>query len=306
MFDGERHRIPLSDLAGGRSIVIYGQTEVVKDLIAARLARGAPLIFEAERWRVDGLEPSGPASASLGGSGTSSSAISSPAATVSTASAGRAIPAGVLRTSLANTRSAGSGSWRRWRPSSDELIYAHHERGFALLQPPLARAQPALPPVRPDEDLDEWPDERIWDELRPARRSTADARRRGRSSRRASPGCAASSSSRCSTAGSSWPATPLTSFRQPAPRGSTSRLRTSSILAEALVAWYRDGDRARSTVTRTTCLRRVWRAEHFSGWMTSMLHRAGDSFDLKLQLSQLRYVTTSTPQRPRWPRTTSA
>ena len=112
-FDGERHRIPLSELAGGRTIVVYGQTEVVKDLIAARLASGAPLLFEVsgvERARAR-LRATRGALRARGPHGRSSSATSSPAATAFTASAARPSPRRRCARTRASTRSAGSASW---------------------------------------------------------------------------------------------------------------------------------------------------------------------------------------------------
>ena len=86
-----------------------------------------------------------------------------------------------------------------------------------------------------------------------------------------------------------------TSCRRPAPRASTSRCATWPLLGEALVAWYRDGHVGLLDSYSETCLRRAWRAEHFSWWMTRMLHRApgDDEFTLRLQQSQLRYLRTS-------------
>ena len=104
-------------------------------------------------------------------------------------------------------------------PSSEELVYAHHARGFALLSLRSPTRSRLYIQCAPDENIDEWPDERIWEELQ-ARTALdgLDARRRGRCSRRASPACAASSRSRCSTGACSSPATPRTSSRRRAPR----------------------------------------------------------------------------------------
>jgi len=164
-FDGERHRIDFDALTG-KAIVIYGQTEVVKDLIEARLATGRPLLFEVEdvsvhdvesdrpeiRFRHDGVEQRLECDVIAGCDGFHG--VCRPS-----------IPAGVLREFSREYPYGWLGILAAAPPSSDELVYAHHDRGFALLSlrtPELGRLYVQC---RPDEDLDEWPDERIWEEL---------------------------------------------------------------------------------------------------------------------------------------------
>ena len=278
-FADERHRIPLSELAGGRAITIYGQQEVVKDLIAARLATARPLFFE-----VDGVDAARhrrrDARASV------SATTGQRASCAATSIAGCDGFHGVCRDAIPAGRAHGL-------PARLPLRLARHPRRRRALQrgvdlrlprarlrppqPALARAQPALPPgAARTTDLEAWPDERIWEELHAARSPATrlDAARgadpgKGRSRR-----CAASSSSRCSTGGSTWPATPPTSCRRPAPRGSTSPSPTSACSPRRSPRWYQDGRRTDALERYSeTCLRRVWRAEHFSWWMTRMLHR---------------------------------
>ena len=275
-FDGERHRIPLSDLAGGRSIVIYGQTEVVKDLIAARLESGAPLLFEVDDVSRPRARDRAPALRfTHEGAATSSSATSSPAATASTASAGRRSRRRRCAPSSASIRSAGSGSSPPSRRRTTSSSTPTTSAGFALLSlrsPELSRLYLQC---RPDEDIAEWPDERIWEELQTRLGLDGlDARRRARSSRRASPGCAASSPSRCSTgglflAGRRGAHRPADRREGPQPRDrrrARPRRGARRLVRDRQTARRLDGYSA-------ACLRRVWRAEHFSWWMTSMLHR---------------------------------
>ena len=165
-FDGERHRIPLSELTGGRSIMIYGQTEVVKDLIAARLDTGLPLLFEVSdvtvhdvdsmrpkvRFSHKGAEHELECDAIAGCDGYHG--VCRPS-----------IPAGVLRESSREYPFGWLGILAAVPPSNDELVYAHSARGFALLSlrnPELSRLYIQC---RPDEDLAGWPDDRIWEEL---------------------------------------------------------------------------------------------------------------------------------------------
>jgi len=289
-FDGERHHIPMQELTG-RGIMIYGQTEVVKDLIAARIESGLPLHFEVDDVSVHDLDSERPRIRWAGGelecdviAGCDGfHGVCRPS-----------IPAGVLRTFEREYPFGWLGILAQVPPSMDELIYAHHERGFALLSlrsPELSRYYVQ---VRHDEDVDEWPDDRIWGELRTrtaldgwtlADGPVLEKLVTGMRSFVAEP----MQHGRLFLAGDAAHIVPPTGAK-----GLNLAVHDVAVLADALVAWYRDGDASRLAGYSDACLRRVWRAEHFSYWMTTMLHRVGDDpFDLKLQLSQLRYVTTS-------------
>jgi p-hydroxybenzoate 3-monooxygenase len=288
-FAGERHHVPMQELTG-RGIMIYGQTEVVKDLIAARIESGLPLHFEAVDVSVHDLNSERPRIAWADGelecdvvAGCDGfHGVCRPS-----------IPDGVLQTFEREYSFGWLGILAQVPPSMDELIYAHHERGFALLSlrsPELSRYYVQ---VAHDEDPADWPDDRIWEELR-ARTSLdgwelADGPilEKGVTGMRsfvAEP----MQYGRLYLAGDAAHIVPPTGAK-----GLNLAVHDVTVLADALVAWYRDGDATKLDGYSAACLRRVWRAEHFSYWMTTMLHRHGDDFDLKLQLSQLRYVTTS-------------
>jgi p-hydroxybenzoate 3-monooxygenase len=277
-FDGERHHLDFEQLVG-RGIVIYGQTEVVKDLIAARLESGLPLHFEAAVESVDaergvvrwaGGELGCDVIAGCDGfHGVCRQAV--PARTFE-----REYPFGWL------------GILAQVAPSMDELVYAHHDRGFALLSlrsPELSRYYIQ---VAHDEDVAPWSDDRIWEELR-ARTALAGWQLRdgpilekgvtGMRSYVGEPmqhGC-------LYLAGDAAHIVPPTGAK-----GLNLAVNDVRVLAEAIA----DGGLEHYS---QECLRRVWRAEHFSWWMTTMLHKlpGDDPFDERLQLSQLRYVTTS-------------
>ena len=296
-FDGERHRIPLSDLAGGRSIVIYGQTEVVKDLIAARLESGLPLLFEVDdvsvhdleserprvRFRHEGADHEFQCDAIAGCDGFHG--VCRPS-----------IPAGVLREFSREYPFGWLGILAQVAPSHDEVLYCHTERGFALLSlrsPELSRLYLQC---APDEDLGEWPDDRIWEELQARTALDGWTLDEGPVLEKGVTGMRSfvaepMQHGRLFLAGDAAHIVPPTGAK-----GLNLAEHDVRVLADALIAWYRDGSRDALDAYSTDCLRRVWRAEHFSWWMTSMLHKApgGDEFDEKLQLSQLRYVTTST------------
>jgi p-hydroxybenzoate 3-monooxygenase len=293
---GERQRIAFDELTG-KSIVVYGQTEIVKDLIEARLESGAPLLFEAEAVALHDLNTERPRIAYRHDGAEHELVCDVVAGCDGFHGVSRAaIPPDVLRTFVREYPYGWLGILAAVGPSSDELVYAHHERGFALLSMRSPELSRLYLQCAPDEDLGAWPDERIWEELQtrlavpgwtlhegpvlekgvtPMRSFVAEPMRWGS----------------LYLAGDAAHIVPPTGAK-----GLNLAVRDVRVLAEALVAWYGNGDRSLLDAYSETCLRRVWRAEHFSWWMTTMLHRRpdGDAFDLRLQLSQLRYLRTST------------
>jgi p-hydroxybenzoate 3-monooxygenase len=295
-FDGERHRIPLTELAGGRSIVVYGQTEVVKDLIADRIANGEPLLFEVEGVELSGLDGDRPSIRFHHGGVALELRCDVVAGCDGFHGISRqSIPDGVLRSFSREYPFGWLGILAAVAPSHDELVYAHHERGFALLSlrsPELSRLYVQC---RPDEDLGGWPDERIWSELQIrlglsgwtlAEGDVLEKSVTGMRSFVAEP----MQWGRLYLAGDAAHIVPPTGAK-----GLNLALHDVRVLADALVEWYGSGSTRLLDAYSATCLRRVWRAEHFSWWMTSMLHRPEqqDEFEHRLQLAQLRYVTSS-------------
>ena len=287
-FDGERHHVPLSQLAGGRSIVIYGQTEVVKDLIAARLESALPLHFETA---VESVDPERGVIRHAGGE-LECDVIAGCDGFYGVARP--SIPDAVLKEYTRTYPYAWLGILADVAPSIDELVYAHHGNGFALLSlrsPERSRYYVQCDPADVAED---WPDNRVWDELRartaldgwtleegpvlekgvtPMRSFVTEPMQYGR----------------LFLVGDAAHIVPPTGAK-----GLNLAVADARTLAEALVEWYGGGGRDHLDAYSETCLRRVWRAEQFSYWMTSMLHRTGDDpFEQRLQLSQLRYVTSS-------------
>jgi p-hydroxybenzoate 3-monooxygenase len=295
-FAGERHHMPLTELSGGRSIVIYGQTEVVKDLIGTRLEADLPLLFEVSDVGVhafdgdapfvtfthDGEEQRLDCDVIAGCDGFHG--VCRPAIADSLRVFTRGYPFGWL------------GILAEAPPSSKELVYAHHPRGFALLSlrsPTLSRLYVQC---RPDEDIAEWPDERIWEEL--ALRTALDgwSLQEGPVLEKGITGMRSfvvepMQRGRLFLAGDAAHIVPPTGAK-----GLNLAAHDVRVLADALVDWFASGSTTGLDGYSAECLRRVWRAEHFSWWMTSMLHRPpdADEFDEQLQLSQLRYLTTST------------
>ncbi len=294
-FDGERHHVPLTDLAGGKSIVVYGQTEVVKDLVAARLADGLPLHFEASAVSVHDLESDAARIRFVRDGEENELVCDAIAGCDGFHGVCREAIEGALRTFTREYPFGWLGILADVAPSSDELVYAHHERGFALLSlrsPTLSRLYVQC---RPDEEVAEWPDERIWEELR--RRTALDGwtlaegpvLEKGVTGMRsfvAEP----MQHGRLFLAGDAAHIVPPTGAK-----GLNLAIRDVAVLGDALVERFATGRDEKLRAYSHLCLQHVWRAEHFSWWMTSMLHTApgGDEFDLHLQRSQLRYVTSS-------------
>jgi p-hydroxybenzoate 3-monooxygenase len=179
-------------------------------------------------------------------------------------------------------------------PSSDELIYAHHPAGFALHSLRTPTVSRLYLQVSPDEDIAEWPDERIWAEL--ARRfelpawtlQTGPVLEKGITPMRSFVS-APMRFGRLFLAGDAAHIVPPTGAK-----GLNLALADVAVLAPALDALLH-GDEVPAADYSATCLQRVWRSTHFSWWMTTMLHRTpgADEMDMQLQLSQLRYVVGS-------------
>jgi len=295
LFDGEAHRVPLTELTG-RELTIYGQHELVKDLVAARLATGRPLLFEAPAVALAGLDGTAPEVHYVHNARTHELRCDFVAGCDGFHGISRpSVPDGALTGYEREYPYAWLGVLAEAPPSSEELIYAHHDRGFALHSMRSPKLTRLYLQVAPDEDLAAWPDERIWDELR-----TRLARRSGfalADGPIVDKGVTALRSfvaeplghGRLFLAGDAAHIVPATGAK-----GLNLAVADVAVLAAAIGEWYSAGSSAALDAYSATCLERVWRVQHFSWWMTSMLHPSPDAFTRRLQLSQLRYLTTST------------
>jgi p-hydroxybenzoate 3-monooxygenase len=293
-FDGERHHIPFKELTG-RSIVIYGQTEVVKDLIAARVESDLPLLFDAEDVALANIDTDRPRITFRHGRVSEELECDVIAGCDGFHGVSReAMPAGVVRTFEREYPYGWLGILADVAPSIDELVYTHTDRGFALLSLRSPHLSRYYVQVRHDEDVEQWPDERFWSELQTRTQLPGWTLEEGPILEKGVTGMRSFVAEpmqygRLFLAGDAAHIVPPTGAK-----GLNLALADVAVLAEALVAWYGGDDSALGSYSQR-CLRRVWRAEHFSWWMTSMLHLSDtrDPFDLELQRSQLRYVTTS-------------
>ena len=295
-FQGNRHHINFRELTG-KSIVVYGQNEVLKDYISAREASGHPLHFEVSdvavvevlsaqpkvRYKQDGMEIELVCDYIAGCDGFHGICRG-------------LIPKNELRCYEKVYPFAWLGILAEAAPSSDELVYALHERGFALFSmrsPQVTRLYLQCPP---EEDLAQWTDDRIWEELQrrletsdgwrinkgaifqrgitPMRSFVADPMRHGN----------------LFLAGDAAHIVPPTGAK-----GLNLAASDIRVLAHALVSYYKSGATQELAEYSARCLRRIWKAQRFSWWMTSMLHRFSTErdFEYQRQLAELDYVTGS-------------
>jgi p-hydroxybenzoate 3-monooxygenase len=296
-FGCERHRIDFQELTGGKSVMVYAQHEVLKDLIEARIHANGQLLFEVEGVRVsdfDGTKPQ-----------VQFRKDGSPQELNCDFIAGcdgfhgvcrPSIPTGVLKVFERIFPFAWLGILAQAPPSSKELIYAYHERGFALLSmrsPEISRLYVQCPP---DDDIANWPNEKIWQELH-KRLECIDGWKliEGPVLQKGITGMRSfvvepMRYGRLFLAGDSAHIVPPTGAK-----GLNLAAADVRVLSRALGEYYASGKTQLLDNYSATCLRRVWKVQRFSWWMTSMLHRFSDDnlFDQRRQLAELDYVTSS-------------
>jgi p-hydroxybenzoate 3-monooxygenase len=295
-FDRRDHRIDLSALTGGRAITVYGQHEVIKDLIASALAANQQILFEVDdvqivdtdstspriRFRHDSREQSIECDIIAGCDGFHG--VCRPS-----------IPAGILSIFEKHYPFAWLGILAAAPPASEELVYTRHERGFALLSMRSHDITRLYLQCDPEESLDNWTDQRIWAELRtrfardePWSLNEGEILQRGITPMRSfvvDP----MQYGRLFLVGDAAHIVPPTGAK-----GMNLAIADVRVLAQAIAAYYAGGSTSLLDRYTETCLRRVWKVQRFSGWMTQLLHRTGDPFADRVHLAELEYVTTST------------
>jgi p-hydroxybenzoate 3-monooxygenase len=297
LFQRKRHRIDFRELTGGRGIAVYGQQEVIKDLIQVRLRDGGQIVFEADDVSVHDLTEARPKIRFREHQG-GERQIECDFITGCDGFHGisrSSIPDGVLTFYDRVYPFAWLGILAQAPPASEELIYSNHERGFALLSMRSPSITRLYLQCAPDEELDLWPDERIWDELSlrlasdgfhlnkgpilqkgvtPMRSFVAEPMQYGN----------------LFLAGDSAHIVPPTGAK-----GMNLAIADVRVLSRAFASFYKTGSRQPFGAYTETCLRRAWRAQYFSWWMTSMLHRVAgdDGFDYRRQMAELENIATS-------------
>lgn len=296
-FNRSRHRVNLFELTGGRAITVYGQQEVIKDLVKARLDAGGQILFEVEKTSLHDLDTKAPKirfrkdgelheiSCDFIGGCDGSHGVCRPS-----------IPAGALNAFERTYPFGWLGILAQSKPPSEELIYCHHERGFALFSMRSPEITRLYLQCAPDEEIANWTDERIWKELE--RRLGADESLTLEEGPILQKGVTPMRSfvvepmqyGRLFLAGDAAHIVPPTGAK-----GMNLAIADVRVLAGAIAEFYRSGQAVRLDGYSRTCLSRVWRAEHFSWWMTSLLHRFPDQspFQQRLQVAELEFVTRS-------------
>jgi p-hydroxybenzoate 3-monooxygenase len=295
-FNDRNKRIDFEELTGGKTVTVYGQQEVVKDLIAARLGANEPIFFETT---VVSLDPETATVRYRGPDGAEHTLHADYIAGCDGfhGPSRAAMPASTVKHYDHVFPFAWLGILAESPPPSEELIYANSERGFALVSMRSRTISRLYLQCRADEDIANWPDDRIWAELRerlgserggptviagpliskgitPMRSFVCDPMRYGR----------------LFLAGDSAHIVPPTGAK-----GMNLAIADVRVLAAALEAYYRHGTSELLEAYSDTCLRRVWKTQRFSTYMTGLLHRFDDHgpFERQVQLAELDYVTSS-------------
>src|SRR5580698_3202014 len=294
-FKGHSHRVDFKELTGGRGITIYAQAEVVKDLVDARLAAGGQVLFESENVAVQDLEGAKPTIRFRRNGEAGELAcdfiagcdgfhgICRPSIQHALTTYERVYPFGWL------------GILAEAPPSADELVYAYHDRGFALLSMRTQQLSRLYLQCAHDEEIGNWPDHRIWQELHLRLASEGWTLTEGPIVQKGITGMRSfviepMQYGRLFLAGDAAHIVPPTGAK-----GLNLAVADVRVLARAMTEFYRSGNRELLDRYSETCLRRVWKVQRFSWWMTSMLHLfdTDNAFDRRRQLGELDYVTSS-------------
>jgi p-hydroxybenzoate 3-monooxygenase len=301
-FNGKMHRLDFRELVG-RSVAIYGQQEIVKDLVATRLGYGAPLAFEAADVSVDRLE--------------------GPRPRIRFADKGRSqeidcdfiagcdgfhgicrpsVPAGKLTGFHRDYPFAWLGILAEAPPTEDELVYVHHERGFALLtmrSPTLSRAYFQC---GKDDEIENWSDDRIWEEFR--KRTAGEGRplSEGRIVQKSITDMRSfvvepMRYERLFLAGDAAHIVPPTGAK-----GMNQAIADVRVLARGIADYYKSGKTDLLDRYSQICLRRVWKVQRFSWWVTALLHcfETDNAFDRRRQVAEIDYITGTRAGQMTW------
>ncbi|MGL4495700.1 MAG: 4-hydroxybenzoate 3-monooxygenase [Beijerinckiaceae bacterium] len=297
-FDGRDARIDFPALTGGKSVMVYAQHDVNKDLIQTRLDSGADIRFECAAESIDELQGSTPRIRYRDKDGAAHEIVCDVVAGCDGTQgiSRRAIPADDLKVWERHYPFGWFGILCRAPPSSPELIYSMHQRGFVLVSTRSPEVQRMYFQCKPTEKTEDWSDDRIWAEFR-ARLATRDgwAPKEGPIFSKTVIGMRSLVTEpmrhgKLFLAGDSAHVVPPTGAK-----GLNLAASDAVYLARALTAYLKDNRTDLIDSYSQTALARVWKATRFSWWMTSMLHTFHDmdDFQLRLQVAELDYLTQS-------------
>ncbi len=297
-FGGARHRIDLHGLTGGKQVMVYGQTEVTRDLMQLRTSEGLATIYEAEHVSLQGFDGPRPSVRYTNGGNTHELQCDFIAGCDGYHGISRrSVPQSALKTFERVYPFGWLGVLSETPPVSHELIYSNHERGFALCSMRSASRSRYYVQCSSDDRAERWSDDAFWDELRlrldpaaaealvtgasieksiaPLRSFVAEPMRFGR----------------LFLAGDAAHIVPPTGAK-----GLNLAAGDVGRLARALEEHYGDKSSAGIDAYSERCLRRVWRAERFSWWFTSLMHKFPETgaFGQKMQAAELDYLVHST------------
>jgi p-hydroxybenzoate 3-monooxygenase len=296
-FDGRRERIDLKQLTGGKTVMIYGQTEVTRDLMDARQASGAKSFYGVTDAQLHDLKGSSPhVSFTLNGEYVRLDCDYIAGCDGFHGVSRRSIPAGVLKEFERVYPFGWLGVLADTPPVNEELLYANHERGFALCSMRSPTRTRYYVQVAAEEQVEDWSDERFWDELKSRLPNETAARLI------TGPSIEKSIAPLRSYVVEPMQYGPLFLVGDAAhivpPTGAKGlNLAASDVstLYRILLKVYRDGRTDLLERYSQVCLKRIWKAERFSWWMTSMLHQFPDTnaFGQRMQQTELEYFVSS-------------
>ena len=295
-FGGRSHHIDMQALSGGRLVTIYPQHEVLKDLIAARLSAGGVVHFGAADVFIEGIAGDRPVMRFRKDGREEAIACDFIAGCDGAHGASRAaIPQDHLTRHERVYPFGWFGILVEAPPSSDELVYAAHSRGFALLSTRTPRLQRMYLQCDPADRVENWPDDRVWEELRARTQEDGWSLREGPITQKIVVGMRSFVAEpmqyrRLFLAGDAAHVVPPTGAK-----GLNLAVADARVLAHAFARHFKHGDSGALDRYSAACLPRVWKSQRFSWWMTTLLHRSPgeSSFDEKRRLAELDYVVSS-------------
>lgn len=298
-FDRESHHIDMAELTGGKRVTVYAQHEVIRDLVAARLEDGGEILFGVSDVQLQGLDGDAPRIAFRREPGAPLEELRCDYVAGCDGFHGpsrQAIPEATRNEFQIVYPFGWLGILTEAPPSHPELVYANHERGFALLSTRSPEVQRLYIQVDPKDDIAQWSDDRIWSELH-TRLGDRDGWsltegpvfQKGIIAMRSFV-CEPMRHGRLFIAGDAAHIVPPTGAK-----GLNLAVADVLVLSRALTAVYRTGRMDGLDAYSATCLRRIWKAERFSWYMTTLLHRNPNEspFEQRVHLADLDYVVHS-------------